>query len=376
MTRIDPTIDFDWGNQGSPAPGISGSTWTASWQGQIQAANYTGQYTFYLTSDDGARLWINGQPVIDSWVYQDGSQVHTATITLQANQWYSIRVDYFQGGWGEKVKLQWSYNGSDAADISPDHFSCANLVQAANTAPTNNVPSDQSIGVNSPLYFSSATQNAITVDDAEAEANAASVPIVNGSFETGLGFNLNDPTDLGWNFTPDNGDNNNPCKSGIVGTQGSGIAASQNWGVNEAPDGSQCAVIQGNAAIWQNINFSEGGTYTLSFQAAHRDYYTGNNPSNPIAIYMDGVNIANITPDSTQFQGYRVTFSVSAGPHTLAFIGQAPGGGDTTSFIDRVAINKIESLVQVNLSVDNGTLRLNETNGLTFSNGTVRWIPP
>ena len=47
-------------------------------------------------------------------------------------------MDYFQGGWGEKVKLQWSYNGSDAADISPDHFSCANLVQAANTAPNNN----------------------------------------------------------------------------------------------------------------------------------------------------------------------------------------------------------------------------------------------
>ena len=205
VTRIDPTIDFTGATRVRPPPGIfrtrldprklAGPNSSCKLYRTIHVLPHFGH---------GARLWINGQPVIDSWVYQDGSQVHTATITLQANQWYSIRVDYFQGGWGEKVKLRWSYNGSDAQTF-PRTTSVVRIWSRPPYRPTNNVPSDQSIGVNSPLYFSSATQNAITVDDAEAEANAASVPIVNGSFETGLGFNLNDPTDLGWNFTPDNG---------------------------------------------------------------------------------------------------------------------------------------------------------------------------
>ena len=40
VTRIDPTVNFDWGNQGTPAAGISGANWTASWQGEV-TADYT-----------------------------------------------------------------------------------------------------------------------------------------------------------------------------------------------------------------------------------------------------------------------------------------------------------------------------------------------
>ena len=119
------------------------------------------------------------------------------------------------------------------------------------------------------------------------------------------------------------------------------------WDAPIAPDGQQVGFIQGYGTISQNIDFAEAGTYTLSFQAAYRDYYTGNNPSNPILIQVDGIDVGTITPQSTQFQGYRVTFSRSAGTHTVPSSAWIPEEETAPSFIDRVAINKTDSLVQM-----------------------------
>ena len=60
--RVDPTVNFDWGNQGSPASGIQGTNWSASWQGQV-LANDSGMYTFYATG--GRRRSPLGQRSID-----------------------------------------------------------------------------------------------------------------------------------------------------------------------------------------------------------------------------------------------------------------------------------------------------------------------
>ena len=58
VTRIDPTVDFDWGT-GSPAAAIGADTFSVRWTGQVQAP-FSGTYTFYTVSDDGVRLWVNG----------------------------------------------------------------------------------------------------------------------------------------------------------------------------------------------------------------------------------------------------------------------------------------------------------------------------
>ena len=356
--RIDPTVNFDWGNQGSPAPGIEGTNWTASWQGTV-TADYSGNYTFYATGDDGVRVWVNGQLVCDGWNYQ-GATEYSGTISLVAGQSYSIRMDYFQGGGGEVASLAWSCSDDQGNEllskqiIPSSNLSCADLVQQERTAPVNSTPGDQALGINTSLTFSSADGNAISISDPDAEAAALSVPVANSSFESPTG-SWYAPYEGDWNYSYDGQGNN----SGVLQT---GV-----WDAPPASDGGQVGFIEGTGAISQNINFAEGGTYTISFQAARRDYDTG---SNPILIQVDGVNIATITPDSTDLEGYRATFTVSAGDHTVAFIGENPAGGDNVSFIDRVAIDKIDSLVQVQLSVNNGTLQLSETNGLTFSSGS------
>jgi hypothetical protein len=106
LTRTDATIDFDW-TTGSPAAGISADYFTARWYGQVQALD-TDTYTFYTVSDDGVRLWVNGQLLVDSWVPQSGTVEHTGTIALTANQKYPILLEYFEHTGNAQVHLRWS----------------------------------------------------------------------------------------------------------------------------------------------------------------------------------------------------------------------------------------------------------------------------
>jgi hypothetical protein len=64
-------------------------------------------YTFSTTTDDGVRLWVNGQLIIDHWVAQ-APTTWTGTIALQAQQYYNIQMDYYQAGGGAVASLSWS----------------------------------------------------------------------------------------------------------------------------------------------------------------------------------------------------------------------------------------------------------------------------
>ena len=101
--RIDQTIDFDW-DRGEPVPGV-GDDFSARWTGIITPA-HTETYKFIARSDDGVRLWIDGQLVIDDWelhpaAYRDGE------IALQAGKAYDIKVEYFDGKRHAVMRLEW-----------------------------------------------------------------------------------------------------------------------------------------------------------------------------------------------------------------------------------------------------------------------------
>ena len=65
FTRIDPTVNFDWGT-GSPAPTIGVRHVQRALDRPGRGA-YSGTYTFYTVSDDGVRLWVNGQLIVNNW---------------------------------------------------------------------------------------------------------------------------------------------------------------------------------------------------------------------------------------------------------------------------------------------------------------------
>ncbi len=116
LTRVDPTIDFDWGS-GSPDPQVGPETFSVRWSAWVQP-RYTETYTFHTIVDDGVRLWINGQLLIDKWIDQPATE-WTGTIALVANQMYELRMEYYENGDQALARLRWS-SPSQAYEIIPN----------------------------------------------------------------------------------------------------------------------------------------------------------------------------------------------------------------------------------------------------------------
>jgi uncharacterized repeat protein (TIGR03806 family) len=118
LTRTDPTVDFDWGG-GSPDPSISSDFFTARWTGSVQP-QFDETYTFYVTCDDGARLyvWANGQKLtlVNSWQDQAPAE-YSGSVAVRAGQRYNIEMDYYEHGGGAVAKLWWSSPSTTKAPI-------------------------------------------------------------------------------------------------------------------------------------------------------------------------------------------------------------------------------------------------------------------
>jgi len=106
LTRTDATVNFNWGG-GSPDPSISADSFTARWTGTVQP-QFTEPFTFYTTTDDGVRLWLNDELIIDKWVDQGPTEWSGTGPTLVAQQKYNLRMEYYENGGGAVAQLAWS----------------------------------------------------------------------------------------------------------------------------------------------------------------------------------------------------------------------------------------------------------------------------
>jgi uncharacterized repeat protein (TIGR03806 family) len=105
LVRTDANINFNWGT-GSPDPSISADSFTVRWIGAVQP-QFNETYTFSTTTDDGVRLWVNGQLIVDEWVDQ-GPTTWSGSINLNAQQHYNIEMDYYENAGGAVAELSWS----------------------------------------------------------------------------------------------------------------------------------------------------------------------------------------------------------------------------------------------------------------------------
>lgn len=95
LVRVDPTINFDYGN-GGPAASIDGGDFSARWTGYIQAPA-SGTYRFYTKSDDGVRLTVGGQILIDKLIDQ-GATEYSNTKFLNQGELYPIDIFFYDQG--------------------------------------------------------------------------------------------------------------------------------------------------------------------------------------------------------------------------------------------------------------------------------------
>ncbi|WP_411824118.1 PA14 domain-containing protein [Leptospira sp. 'Mane'] len=70
----------------------------------------TGDYTFFTTSDDGVRLKLGNQTLIDQWTWM-GPTEFSETVKLKEGEIVPIEIEYFQGGGGKFLKLEWQGPG-------------------------------------------------------------------------------------------------------------------------------------------------------------------------------------------------------------------------------------------------------------------------
>lgn len=115
FSRLDPQIAFDWGRQ-APDPRLAPETFSVRWTGSLLPA-FSEIYTFGVTIDDGARLWIDGKLVIDEWHLSE-PQEYSGTIALEAGRLHAIRLEYFQRPALAQVTLRWS-SASQSREVVP-----------------------------------------------------------------------------------------------------------------------------------------------------------------------------------------------------------------------------------------------------------------
>lgn len=115
FVRTNATVDFNWGN-GSPDPSMGTNTFSIRWTGQVQP-QFTETNTFYTVTDDGVRLWVDGQLLVDSWVDQ-GATERSGSLALTAYRRYDLKMEYYENGGSASARLLWS-SSSTAKSVIP-----------------------------------------------------------------------------------------------------------------------------------------------------------------------------------------------------------------------------------------------------------------
>ena len=172
----DPTVNFDW-TTGGPTFDIYAPTnyFTIRWVAQLQPYyNVAQTYTFYTTSDDGVRLWVNGQLLIDKWVTQSGT-AWSGSIALGTNP-VDVILEYFEQTGNASVTLSWD-SDSVTKDIIPqtqmrptDPAAVPPLAKV--TAPANNSTATLPAAV---TLTASLTQETATIDKVEFYNNGTNL---------------------------------------------------------------------------------------------------------------------------------------------------------------------------------------------------------
>ena len=125
--RVDEKIDFDWENN-SPMDNIPTDSFSVRWSGYIRVPE-TGKYTFYVKSDDGARVWIDGELVFDYWFAQSATE-RSFEINMDVGKRYAIRVEYYEVNATASMQLSWESASIKKEIISEKYLT----IDAANDA--------------------------------------------------------------------------------------------------------------------------------------------------------------------------------------------------------------------------------------------------
>ncbi|HEY1178676.1 MAG TPA: PA14 domain-containing protein [Phytomonospora sp.] len=119
LTRLDETVNFDWGMNGPGAP-VAADDFSVRWTGQVDAP-VADTYSFITTTDDGVRLWVDGQLIVDAWT-DHSKRDDIGTVPLTAGK-HAIRMEFYEKGYDAIAQLAWSTPNMARQAIPPGRLS-------------------------------------------------------------------------------------------------------------------------------------------------------------------------------------------------------------------------------------------------------------
>jgi len=113
IARRDHDVDFDW-KLGPPLIEIGIDRFSVRWQTCLALESAT-RVTFELTSDDGSRLYVDGELAIDNW--KTPPPVSSTTQVELEGGLHSLRVDYFDDRGPARVRLRAAFDDDPMGPI-------------------------------------------------------------------------------------------------------------------------------------------------------------------------------------------------------------------------------------------------------------------
>jgi beta-glucosidase len=105
IKRKDKTIDFRWTLYG-PATGMEAGFYSVRWTGTI-ISPVSGNYKVGLEGNDGFRLYINNQLIIDNWRKQSYRAI-LADYVFEKGKPYDIKIEFYETAGNATIKLIWT----------------------------------------------------------------------------------------------------------------------------------------------------------------------------------------------------------------------------------------------------------------------------
>ena len=115
ISRTESQVDFNWGTS-NPIEGVGADRFSARYVGNVEVKSAKA-VQFGITTDDGCRLWIDGQLVVDQWKDQ-ASVTYWTTQTYQPGQTYSVKIEYFENG--GNAECRFVYKTDETSGIGRD----------------------------------------------------------------------------------------------------------------------------------------------------------------------------------------------------------------------------------------------------------------
>jgi hypothetical protein len=102
LVRNDAIIDFNWG-RGAPAVSVPSDNFSARWTRTVQFDAAT--YRFHIVVDDGARLWVDDQLILEEW--RDGGVREVSAEYTLAQGTHSLQVQYYEYTGEALIRVWW-----------------------------------------------------------------------------------------------------------------------------------------------------------------------------------------------------------------------------------------------------------------------------